>query len=612
MARDEKTLADKLSEDDDNEQLKSQRQAKASPPRGPFESLVDVFKGTPDSDIKVRDLSEHDGDSVAAKLTTPPRAKATGTKWDAAAQDVSTPVPSPDPKDLTGPPVPAVTDKGTPGTLADDPRDPSVMRARQGIKAMENAKEDPGLHNSLKGSTAEGLYQFEGSQWDSWMKKNYGKSVSEVVDSRTLTPAQKTDEQEKMFDVYYQKQAKPWIDKVKANGLSGQYNDTQLLALFHREGQNDAEKFLKTGESKNDNTPGNGSVADYMAKVAKVSGTDQAPGRTLPTTSTVTSQSPSGSPAKATTGEDYLARANPVEAQDAVSMKLAIASGDKNKFDTERQQLIDDYKAEKDLNAKRELADTLAEAITKFGAGRMGSRTGVDMSHIKFEPHDFQKDRDLAKQDFQIGLTDLKGRREEDQKKREAAADMSYKLNDAQVKTAGFNYTVDHGTNQQRIEEQRNKAMELQNQLSLQERADNQELNRMDRGEARDQKERELKDKRKQTALDSAAHILVNKEVGKDSDRASAAMIVLKNAGLDQSALHDAFYEKGGIFHPFGGESVRDVDEISKRLMSIPDADSAPHPAFTATKSDGTVLQFPTAKAAQQAQAIIDSNKKKG
>ncbi len=106
------------------------------------------------------------------------------------------------------------------------------------------------------------------------------------------------------------------------------------------------------------------------------------------------------------------------------SAKTLMASVDvpqekKDVFADELRQIREaDNEARSNLS-KRELGHTLAEAITQLAAGAYGVKTKHDMSGLKFDKHDFQKDDALRQQDLQTDLGDLRARREEAAKKEE-------------------------------------------------------------------------------------------------------------------------------------------------------------------------------------------------
>ncbi len=112
--------------------------------------------------------------------------------------------------------------------------------------------------------------------------------------------------------------------------------------------------------------------------------------------------------------------------------KMDLASGnmspeDEESFAAELKRLRGDYNAEKDSIGKREVMHNIIDAITQFSAGAASVSTGRDLTNVKTKQHDFQKDKEFAQEELKTDLTDLKGRRTEDQQKRRDVADMAYK-----------------------------------------------------------------------------------------------------------------------------------------------------------------------------------------
>ena len=99
-----------------------------------------------------------------------------------------------------------------------------------------------------------------------------------------------------------------------------------------------------------------------------------------------------------------------------------------DRFETELRGIRETFADAKDTLEKRELAHTLAEALTQIGAGAYGLKTGTDMSNVKLKDHDFSKDLALLQDQLKTDLADLRGRREEDIKKGERRRDEAFKV----------------------------------------------------------------------------------------------------------------------------------------------------------------------------------------
>jgi hypothetical protein len=86
---------------------------------------------------------------------------------------------------------------------------------------------------------------------------------------------------------------------------------------------------------------------------------------------------------------------------------------DKNDFKTELRLIQAQLKDGKKYLRQRELWEKLAHAFGKIGAGHYGLKHGVDMSGIKFDKTDWQKEMAGLRSEIELKLSDLKARRVE-------------------------------------------------------------------------------------------------------------------------------------------------------------------------------------------------------
>lgn len=118
-------------------------------------------------------------------------------------------------------------------------------------------------------SSASGKYQFMRA-WNAFFIRAYGRTWTSVVPQCKASRSVKLrmeKYQDDMFDVYYNYHAGPFIAKARAKTKG--WSDIQLLALFHRQGEAGAWRYLRYGQDYANGKWGNTHVRVHIAKVLK-------------------------------------------------------------------------------------------------------------------------------------------------------------------------------------------------------------------------------------------------------------------------------------------------------------------------------------------------------
>jgi hypothetical protein len=147
-------------------------------------------------------------------------------------------------------------------------KSPEYLAARQAIAKVESA-ENPCAKNPT--TSASGKYQFM-KMWNRFFQANYGRTWASVVPSCKAAKAVKDKMarfQDEMFDVYYNLKVAPWIFGIR--GKVKGWSDIELLALYHRQGEGGAMKYIRTGEDFANGKWGNGHVSKHIARVVRYS-----------------------------------------------------------------------------------------------------------------------------------------------------------------------------------------------------------------------------------------------------------------------------------------------------------------------------------------------------
>ena len=141
---------------------------------------------------------------------------------------------------------------------------PIYLAARRAIALTESGG-NVCIKNKV--SSASGKYQFMRG-WNGFFIRNAGRSWTSVVPSckaSKLVKSRMEKYQDHLFDTYYNLQAGPFIAKARRNG----WTDLELLALYHRQGEAGAWKYLRTGKDYANGKWGNTHVKVHIARVLK-------------------------------------------------------------------------------------------------------------------------------------------------------------------------------------------------------------------------------------------------------------------------------------------------------------------------------------------------------
>jgi hypothetical protein len=116
-------------------------------------------------------------------------------------------------------------------------------------------------------TSASGKYQFMRA-WNAFFLRNYGRTWASVVPKCKAAKSVKLrmeKHQDAMFDLYYNLHAGPFIVKARRKG----WTDIELLALYHRQGEGGAWRYLRTGHDFAAGKWGNSHVKIHIARVLK-------------------------------------------------------------------------------------------------------------------------------------------------------------------------------------------------------------------------------------------------------------------------------------------------------------------------------------------------------
>lgn len=501
-----------------------------------------------------------------------------------------------DAKDM-GPPVDVKPGQFRPtpeGTGDDDDTTGVSKDFKQKLTSIES-NGDPKAVNPDTGAV--GKYQFVPSQWDSYFKKNLGFTTADMKprDDSPEEQARAGKLQDQAFDFYMQHEVTPGIEMLRNKGLGKNYDDDQLAYLIHHEGLGSAQKELASGKFPGPTDSNPVGMDDLLARMKGGKFGVPRKGGPLPSDAAdtrfaqTTRKNDSGS-------MDRLGGVNiddvadthlddskdPAVKQTAYDVKSALASGDRDDFANELRKIQSDFADVKDTIAKRELAHTIADALTKMAGGAYGMKTHVDMSHINTGEHNFQKDTELAQNEYKMKTDDLRGRSDQDLRTREAAADMLYKQNDLGLRTDEYKHRVakdaaDVGINAARASHE----MNYQDAMADYHRAYAATLNEQ-KGESRAARIAEAKQKLDEATQAGIVKVLTSKEIGKDEDRAAAIAPYLAGRGLKSEDVFNALHKKGLIW----GTNVKDADEMGQAVFDLLNKAPAPKSMQLTYKND--------------------------
>jgi hypothetical protein len=116
-------------------------------------------------------------------------------------------------------------------------------------------------------TSASGKYQFMRA-WNGFFIRNYGRSWASVVPKCKAgrdVKIRMEKHQDAMFDIYYNMHAGPFI--ASARKKTKGWSDIQLLALYHRQGEAGAWRYLRTGHDFANGKWGNTHVKVHIKRV---------------------------------------------------------------------------------------------------------------------------------------------------------------------------------------------------------------------------------------------------------------------------------------------------------------------------------------------------------
>lgn len=233
-----------------------------------------------------------------------------------------------------------------------------------------------------------------------------------------------------------------------------------------------------------------------------------------------------------------------------------------DEFEEELRNIRQEFTNSKDALAWREVGHSLAEALTKVGAGLYGQATGQDIGHLRFKDHDFSKDMALLQDELKTNLGDLAGRRQEDMKKREKAADLSMNQLRLKLDTAKAadesDYRQDKMGQDAAIAKYQGEVSMHNASLSAQASMANTQLmnalrqDQLRNSEIQDQAERMRKDQeswgktKQKIAQEFQNSMELAEKKGLDEEGiAGAGMASLTGLGIPEQDLKQAFFDKG-------------------------------------------------------------------
>jgi hypothetical protein len=305
------------------------------------------------------------------------------------------------------------------------------------------------------------------------------------------------------------------------------------------------------------------------------------------------------------------------KAQAIFASTTAMEPAAKDEFAEELRKIRATYDDAKTTLEKRELAHTLADALTQFGAGYWGTKTGQDLTNLKLKDHDFTKDLALLQDELKTNLADLRSRREEDIKKRERVADVAMKQADLRFRVAkeandqtlaqqklqqdAYNTAVnvwkagndDARQNWAAGEQARhNMAMETYQAAMLEAR------NTQDKGEAQ-AKAAAAFERLKADTNEDIARIMNTPEFRKDPEKGMAAIIPLTTRlGIEPDQARAAVFQKG-MWGPELDDPKGEIDAAVGISKLIRTAGQAPQMIKMSHPKHGTVTAPNEAAAAK-------------
>lgn len=147
-----------------------------------------------------------------------------------------------------------------------DFRSDEYYRTRKALGQIESGN-DPTARN--KRTSASGKYQFM-RLWDGWFNAETGKTWSETVPKKGTKNLEKySKEQDRLFDTYFVRRVSPWLVRNRDKGRALGYSDSDLVAIYHRQGESGATRFLKTGKDPFKGKYSNPHLKTHIARMRK-------------------------------------------------------------------------------------------------------------------------------------------------------------------------------------------------------------------------------------------------------------------------------------------------------------------------------------------------------
>ncbi len=144
----------------------------------------------------------------------------------------------------------------------------TYIQMRNALGFIES-RNDPAARN--RKTSASGKYQFM-KAWDRWFLRNAGKSWTANVPAKNAKKEAKEQGslvQDQLFDRYYDYLVSPWLQAVRKRNGAPNLTDPELVALYHRQGEKHARRYLITGKDKYAGKYGNRHVSSHIKAMNK-------------------------------------------------------------------------------------------------------------------------------------------------------------------------------------------------------------------------------------------------------------------------------------------------------------------------------------------------------
>lgn len=144
----------------------------------------------------------------------------------------------------------------------------AYIRMRFALGQIESGN-DPSAKNKV--TTASGKYQFM-RHWDAWFKREARRTWTASIPPKGASKKEKarlSKEQDRLFDVYFDRRVSPWLQRYRDQGRALGYSDADLVAIYHRQGEVGAQRFLKTGKDPFKGRYGNAHLATHIKRMRR-------------------------------------------------------------------------------------------------------------------------------------------------------------------------------------------------------------------------------------------------------------------------------------------------------------------------------------------------------